>query len=92
MTTSRQTFGAGAGDSVRVMVRALDQAGNKLPFLLDPVEIAVAGPARLVGPSLTPLRGGSTGFWLVSTGKSGPVTVTVKSPRFGTTTIKLSAQ
>ena len=88
----RTTFGAGAGDSVRVMVRALDQAGNKLPFLLDPVEIAVAGPARLVGPSLTPLRGGSTGFWLVSTGKSGPVTVTVKSPRFGTTTIKLSAQ
>ena len=74
------------------MVRALDQAGNKLPFLLDPVDIVVDGPARLVGPNLTPLRGGSTGFWLVSTGRSGPVTVTVTSPRFAPTTVKLSAQ
>ena len=32
---------ATADDSVRVMVRALDQAGNKLPFLLEPVEIEV---------------------------------------------------
>ena len=39
------------------MVRALDQAGNKLPFLFEPVTIAVEGPARLSGP-LVPLRGG----------------------------------
>ncbi|HZY50692.1 MAG TPA: glycoside hydrolase family 2 protein, partial [Devosia sp.] len=88
----RTTLDAPAGDSVRIMVRALDQAGNKLPFLLDPVDIVVDGPARLVGPNLTPLRGGSTGFWLVSTGRSGPVTVTVTSPRFAPTTVKLSAQ
>ena len=88
----RTTLDAAAGDSVRIMVRALDQAGNKLPFLLDPVDIVVDGPARLVGPNLTPLRGGSTGFWLVSTGRSGPVTVTVTSPRFAPTTVKLSAQ
>ena len=37
-------------DCVRVMVRALDQAGHKLPFLFEPVEIAVAGAGRLVGP------------------------------------------
>jgi beta-galactosidase len=78
-------------DCVRVMVRALDQVGNKLPFLFDPVEIDIAGAATLVGPRLVPLRGGATGFWLESTGMPGPITVKVTSPRFGTTTISLSA-
>ena len=73
------------------MVRALDQAGNKLPFLLDPVEIDVGGAATLSGPSLVPLRGGTTGFWIESTGRSGPIDVNVTSPRFGTTTLHLSA-
>ena len=87
----RTTIDAKGKDSVRVMVRALDQAGNKLPFLLDPVSMEVEGGARLVGPSVVPLRGGATGFWLESTGTPGPITVKVTGPRFGTTTISLSA-
>jgi beta-galactosidase len=35
----------GATDTVRVMVRALDQVGNRLPFLSEPVAIAVRAPA-----------------------------------------------
>ena len=62
------------------MVRALDQVGNKLPFLMEPVEIAVDGPARRIGPALVPLRGGSTGFWLESTGEAGEITVTGNEP------------
>ena len=85
---SRSTEGK---DSVRIIVRALDQAGNKLPFLLDPVEIDVEGAATLSGPDLVPLRGGATGFWLESTGTPGPITVKVTGQRFGTTTISLSA-
>ena len=87
----RSSIAARGKDSVRVMVRALDQSGHKLPFLLDPVEIAVSGPATLVGPKLVPLRGGSTGFWLESTGATGPITVKVTGQRFGTTTLSLSA-
>src|SRR4028118_570960 len=60
----RTTVGAEARDEVRVMVRALDQAGNPLPFLADSVTIAVEGPARLIGPPRAPLLGGTTGFWL----------------------------
>jgi beta-galactosidase len=85
------TIAAKGKDSVRILVRALDQAGNKLPFLLDPVSIEVEGGAKLVGPSVVPLRGGSTGFWLESTGTPGPITVKVTGPRFGTTTVSLSA-
>jgi beta-galactosidase len=87
----RTSIDAKGKDSVRVLVRALDQAGNKLPFLLDPVSIEVDGPAKLVGPSVVPLRGGSTGFWLESTGAPGPITARVTGPRFGTTTISLNA-
>jgi beta-galactosidase len=91
VVADRQAISAAAKDCVRVMVRALDQVGNKLPFLLEPVQIAVTGAGRLVGPSLVPLRGGATGFWVESTGTPGAITVAVSSPVFGTTSITLRA-
>jgi beta-galactosidase len=92
IAADRDEIDATGKDSVRIIVRALVQVGNKLPFLLDPVEIAVSGAARLIGPSLVPLRGGSTGFWIESTGTPGPITINVTSLRFGTTTLTLSAR
>ncbi len=92
VVADRAAISSEATECVRVMVRALDQAGHKLPFLFEPVEIAVSGAGRLVGPSLVPLRGGSTGFWVESTGARGAITVNVSSPLFGTTTIALSAE
>ena len=78
------------GDTTRVMVRALDQSGRKLPFFPEPVAIEVTGAARRLGPGLVPLRAGSTGFWLRSTGK-GPITVTVTSERLGRADVTLTA-
>jgi beta-galactosidase len=78
------------GDTVRVMVRALDQSGRKLPFFPEPVSIEVSGAAERLGPGLVPLRAGSTGFWLRSTGK-GEITVTVTSDRLGQAVATLSA-
>ena len=92
VVADRDTISAAPGGCVRVMVRALDQAGHKLPFLFEPVEIAVTGAGRLVGPALVPLRGGATGFWIESTGAAGAITVTVSSRRFGATTVALHAE
>ncbi|PXA88357.1 beta-galactosidase [Nostoc sp. 3335mG] len=78
------------GDTVRVMVRALDQSGKKLPFFPEPVYIEVSGAAERLGPGLVPLRAGSTGFWLRTTGK-GPITVTVSCERLGRTAATLNA-
>jgi beta-galactosidase len=78
------------GDVVRVMVRALDQAGNKLPFLADPVAIEVSGAGERLGPELVPLRGGATGFWVRSTGK-GEIAVAVTSERFESRAITITA-
>ena len=80
----------GENDALRVMVRALDQLDNKLPFFMEPVAIAVTGAARLLGPSLVPLRAGATGFWLQAEGK-GDITVTVTSDRLGSVVVQLKA-
>jgi beta-galactosidase len=81
----------GRYEAVRVMVRALDQIGNKLPFFPEPVAITVSGAGRLIGPGLVPLRAGSTGFWVQATGV-GAIEVTVSSDRLGTKTLQLRAE
>ncbi len=77
-------------ESMRVIVRALDQAGNKLPFFPEPVSITVTGAGRLIGPDLVPLRGGATGFW-VTAHKPGVISVTVSMARLGASTIEIVA-
>jgi beta-galactosidase len=77
-------------DNVRVIVRALDQAGQLLPFLDEPVSLRLQGPARVLGPSLLTLKGGAVGFWLETTG-AGEVMVQLASPRFADVQIVLEA-
>jgi beta-galactosidase len=80
----------GPTDAVRVMVRALDQAGHKLPFYPEPVTIEVSGAGKRLGPSTVPLRAGSTGFWVQATG-AGRIDVTVTSERMGARTLAITA-
>ena len=70
-----------AKDSTRIVVRALDQAGNIMPFFAESIEIGVTGKAQLIGPATVPLRGGVAGFWVETTGGSGAATISVRSPR-----------
>jgi beta-galactosidase len=70
-----------AKDSTRIVARALDQAGNILPFFAESIEIAVTGKAKLLGPAAVPLRGGVAGFWVETVGGSGAATIRVKCPR-----------
>lgn len=86
-----QTVDAKTRDTVRVIIRALDQKGNKLPFLNDVVSIAVSGVGERIGPHTAALQGGATGFWLRATGRAGEITVTVTTTRLGTKTLTLTA-
>ena len=85
------TLRASEKDAVRVIVRALDQAGALLPFLADPVEVSVEGPARLIGPDLLTLAGGTAGFWLETVGAAGAVRLDVRSRRFPPVACRLEA-
>ena len=93
VVADRDTLDASERDCVRVMVRALDQAGQKLPFLFEPVEVEIDGPAELVGPKLLSLRGGATGFWIATKpGMTGTIGLTVRTDRLGEQRLSLSAR
>ena len=79
----------GRHDAVWLMVRALDQVGNKLPFFPEPVRIAATGAGRRIGPALVPLRAGSTGFWVQATGP-GAIDINVTSDRLGSIAARLA--
>ncbi|MCV9967143.1 glycoside hydrolase family 2 protein [Pararhizobium sp. BT-229] len=87
----RQSLQAEGRDSTRIIVRALDQVGARLPFLNEVVTIKVDGPARIIGPETIAFQGGTTGFWLETTGKPGAITITAASSRFDTVTLELQA-
>jgi len=86
------TLRAGDRDTTRVIIRALDQAGSRLPFLNDVATVKVTGPAKVIGPETVAFQGGTTGFWLQSTGKAGAITVDVSSSRFAKQTVTLTAE
>lgn len=63
---------AGEKDTVRVILRALDQGGNVLSFFDDPVEVSLQGPGRIVGPRFSPSRVAPSGS--MSKPETKPVT------------------
>lgn len=74
-----------------VRLTARDQAGNRLPFLMDQIAITVDGPAILQGPPTVPMIGGVAAFWVRVLGDE-PVTVDVQlaSGVFAPQTISLN--
>ena len=79
-------------DEVRLMVRALDQVGNVMPFFNERIHVELSGPASIIGPSELSLRGGTTGFWLRSNGQVGLISAKVIGERLGSVTIEIQAQ
>ncbi|MBP1871747.1 beta-galactosidase [Ensifer adhaerens] len=78
---------AGEKDAVRVVVRALDQCGNLLPYFEEPVMLSLEGQGRIIGPSEHTLKGGATGFWIEAGETKGKLELTVTSRRFDTQSI-----
>ncbi len=73
---------AGEKDAVRVVVRALDQCGNLLPYFEEPVSLSLSGPGRIIGPADHTLKGGATGFWVEAGDERGSIELVVTSRRF----------
>ena len=79
------------GTDVRVIIRALDQVGNKMRYLYDTLSINVSGPVILFGPNSIPLSAGSAGFWIRSIG-SGIIKISIKNVRFPQKEISIIAK
>ncbi|OWO89910.1 beta-D-galactosidase [Rhizobium esperanzae] len=91
MVADSSTLKTRERDSTRVIIRALDQCGQRLPFMNDSISLKVHGPARIVGPTNVPLQGGTSGFWLEATGLVGEITVEAVSQRFAPVTLNVTA-
>ncbi len=66
----------------RIVVRALDQYDNTVPFVFEPYTVEIEGPARLIGPPQRALVGGAGAFWVAGGTEKGRVRIVVSSPRF----------
>lgn len=79
-------------DVTRIELIAKDQNGNRVPFANNAVNIAVEGPAKVIGPESFGLVGGARAFWIRTIGKKGKITVKITGENFGTQTLTLTAQ
>ena len=62
-------------DCAAIALRAIDQNGCLLPYCAEAVQLAVEGPAHLLGPAVVPLRGGMAGVYLATEGVAGRATL-----------------
>ncbi len=80
---------AGEKDTVRIMLRALDQGGNLLAFFDAPVELSLEGPGRIVGPDLVSLKGGVVGTYVEAGDVAGRLTLWVRCAPFAPQSLTL---
>ncbi|MDB5523672.1 MAG: lacZ [Rhizobium sp.] len=81
---------AGEKDSVRVVLRVLDQCGNILPFFEEPVALTLEGDGRIIGPRLVSFKGGATGFWVEAGESEGMLALKVACGAFAEQTVIFS--
>ncbi len=79
-------------DCASVLLRAVDQNGNVLPYCNEVVTLQLEGPATLIGPAAIPLRGGFGGTYVATTGKAGEITLTCTMAGAAPVTLHITAQ
>jgi beta-galactosidase len=63
---------ANGSDATRVVLRLTDEYGSIQRLAGDPFSLQLFGPARLIGPTLISLTGGTTAVWVRANQHSGP--------------------
>ena len=79
-------------DVAQIRIRAVDQDGNVLPFADLPVKIETEGPVELIGPELIALRGGMSGTYIRTCGKTGEAVVRLSNPQLGTRELRFEVK
>ncbi len=66
-----------AWDAASVRIRMVDQNGGVLPYFQEGVSLSASGAVSLIGPEVTAFRGGMTGFYVRTNGRTGEGRVTI---------------
>jgi beta-galactosidase len=81
MTADDKDIVADGADMTRIGLRIVEEFGNILPFAMQPVTLAVTGPAVLVGENPFSMPGGRGAVYIRTTRKPGKITITATTPR-----------
>lgn len=73
---------AHCGDTCHVVIKALDQKGQILPYFKDVIQISSSDNLAVIGPTSIPLEGGVASFW-VRAFQQGAGEIKLKSSYFG---------
>ena len=77
-------------DVTRVVVKAVDEYDNLLPFIPESINVIIEGAGELIGPSNITLIGGVTAFWVKNKeNEQGTIKVTISSNRFKKETVEI---
>ena len=77
-------------DVTRIVLKAVSQCGNVLPYDNTAIQIKTTGPVEVIGESNVALIGGQRGVWIKTTGKSGKATVTFSAGKLGEKTLEFN--
>ena len=78
-------------DTTRVVVAALDEVDNLIPYLDDVISLEISGPAKIIGPDILTLKAGSCAFWIETTGGSGTIEIAAYGQRMGAARVTIKA-
>lgn len=70
-------------DVTRIVLKAVDQNGNRMPFANNGITVRTTGPIEVIGPKTFSLLGGDRAFWIKTTGKSGKGIVKISAESLG---------
>jgi len=76
-------------DATRIVIKALDQAGNVLPFCDEIIKVNVKGVGKIQGPDTFALKGGSIAFWVETINKAGNIDIEISSTKFTSTNLRI---
>ena len=74
-----------AWDATRITIKAVDQCGNRLPYINLAVSIDIDGPAEIIGDTVFSLEGGLYSFWVKtinSIEEASNIKIRVKTKKF----------
>ena len=90
-TSSNALVEKNSYDVIELRIRALDEHDNQLYFFQEPLQVLVEGEAEVIGPSVVSFKGGMTGVYIRSTGRTGKVKVTLKNPQIDDVVLHFTA-
>lgn len=79
-------------DVATIRIQARDENENLLNFFDEPIALSVEGPAEIIGPQVTVLRGGMGGAYIKTTGESGTVKLSITNEQAQTIVVEFNVE